>query len=465
MYSIWDFSQGSMPSGYEFFDFLSWSSTQILGENSAIYDITFPQYTYSYYYYDDYSLIYDQTIDLEYVDRITYSSGTQQYSFLGTNLDATTTDTGWFDARIFGLTFNDSATGEKWVVSFENTDLILPEILDLYSDQGAAAVAMAFLGGDDIMGGRSGRDLINGFAGDDTVYAGSGADTILGGAGNDYLYGEAKADVLDGNAGDDYLSGGAGADTLRGGDGNDTIWGDWGVDVMIGGDGDDYISGDWRDHGERMYGGAGNDTIWGGYNADDLLIRGGAGADFLSLSYTYGDKSSRVFGDEGADTLTSYSGDDYLNGGTGFDRLRGNSGNDTLVGEDGNDRLFGGADNDRLKGGEGNDVLKGQDGRDVLIAGPGDDTLTGGAGRDTFVFEATDEGAFITDFVSGEDTLRFEGMAGLEDTLSYAVAVIDYEDGVPEGEYDEILYVMVGDLTLQFVGTGLSVIEADMVFT
>lgn len=82
-----------------------------------------------------------------------------------------------------------------------------------------------------------------------------------------------------------------------------------------------------------------------------------------------------------------------------------------------------------------------------------------------FIFTNADEGALILDFVSGKDTILLEGMAGLEETVSYTVAVVDDAGEMPGGEDSEILHLMVGDLTLQFVETGLSVTEADLVFS
>lgn len=464
MQSIWDFSTGSMPAGYDFLEFLSWSSTQYLGEDSVIYDVTYSELYYDYYY-NEYYAGGETSFDLNYVDRITYSSGTQQYSFLGTNLEATSTNTGWFDARINGLTFYDSATGQGWVAAFEQTDLILPEIQSLYASGGTFAVAVVLLGGDDLMSGGQGRDLINGFGGDDTLFGNAGADTLNGGAGDDILFGANHADVLNGYLGDDSLLGGRGADTLRGGDGDDTLTGGRGADVVNGGAGNDLLYGEWRDNGERMYGGAGSDTIYGGYNSDNIVLHGGSGQDVLYAGYAYGDKTTRLFGDDGADKLFSDFGNDYLNGGNGNDRLRGNGGSDTLLGEDGNDRLFAGYGDDRLKGGARDDFLKGQAGNDVLFGGTGDDTLSGGAGYDTFVFEENDETALITDFVSGKDSIKLLDMAHLEDEVTYVVAAVDYVGTPPEGAYLEILYMEIGDLTLQFVGTGLSVTESDLIFT
>jgi hypothetical protein len=86
----------------------------------------------------------------------------------------------------------------------------------------------------------------------------------------------------------------------------------------------------------------------------------------------------------------------------------------------GGDQLDGGAGDDRLAGWWGIDRLAGGDGNDSLQGGPDDDLLTGGAGRDLFVHHGfysatphediffTEDGRdVITDFVKGQDKLRF----------------------------------------------------------
>ena len=89
---------------------------------------------------------------------------------------------------------------------------------------------------------------------------------------------------------------------------------------------------------------------------------------------------------------------------------------DTLIATDAHALLNGGAGDDSLVGGIGNDVL---------IAGIDNDTLTGGAGNDEFHFFVGEEGYqtfpgnggitnvigqnVITDFVQGEDIIRFPG--------------------------------------------------------
>jgi serralysin len=72
---------------------------------------------------------------------------------------------------------------------------------------------------------------------------------------------------------------------------------------------------------------------------------------------------------------------------------------------------------ENARGGTGNDVLIGNQGANLLDGGRGADQLTGGAGADTFLFRTGDSGPgardFISDFVSGQDKISFEGFGGL----------------------------------------------------
>jgi Ca2+-binding RTX toxin-like protein len=133
------------------------------------------------------------------------------------------------------------------------------------------------------------------------------------------------------------------------------------------------------------------------------------------------------------DRLDGGDGNDVLQGNGGFDLLRGGAGDDDLqrdayweplaIRVAGGDQLDGGAGDDRLAGWWGIDRLAGGDGNDSLQGGPDDDLLTGGAGRDLFVHHGfhgfysatphediffTEDGRdVITDFVKGQDKLRF----------------------------------------------------------
>src|SRR5262249_31148469 len=78
--------------------------------------------------------------------------------------------------------------------------------------------------------------------GDDVLSGDIGEDLLVGGDGNDVLDGGDDADFLSGDAGDDVLTGGDGDDTLAGGLGDDVLTGGDGLDLFI------YNDGDGQDH-------------------------------------------------------------------------------------------------------------------------------------------------------------------------------------------------------------------------
>ncbi|HZN33903.1 MAG TPA: hypothetical protein VFB80_08785 [Pirellulaceae bacterium] len=212
------------------------------------------------------------------------------------------------------------------------------------------------IGGNDVVRGGSGNDLIFSGFGNDNVQGQSGDDTIAAGPGNDTVIGGWLIFVpfppL--GDGDDFINGGVGADLLYG-DNFDPLLPPYvslsgGDDELLGGDGDDTI-----------YGQAGHDNLDGG--ADDDALHGGVGND----------------------ELTGGPGTDGLVGDVGTDLLFGNQGPDTLDGGADNDVLVGGSDDDELQGGSGDDVLTGEAGDDLLVGGPGFDTLDGGADDDGLI--------------------------------------------------------------------------------
>src|ERR1044072_6851332 len=84
-------------------------------------------------------------------------------------------------------------------------------------------------GGDNILNGTNGSDLLLGAGGNDVLNGGGGIDILSGGAGNDTLNGGSGSDLVSGDAGNDTLiyklaennggialyDGGSGTDTLR----------------------------------------------------------------------------------------------------------------------------------------------------------------------------------------------------------------------------------------------------------
>lgn len=217
-------------------------------------------------------------------------------------------------------------------------------------------------GGDDVLTGSSGANVIR---------AGAGIDTVSGGAGDDRLFGEGGADVLNGGAGEDRLLGEGGADVLNGGQGNDV-----------------------------MRGGPGDDTYRVG-NAGDMVVElANEGRDRVraDIDFTLPDHVEELVMGALATVGT----------GNGLDnQIQGNGNSDTIDGRAGNDRLY---------GYDGDDTLIGRGGEDWLVGGAGLDTLVGGDDRDVFVFDDGDTGATrntadrITQFEQSVDTIRLRPM-------------------------------------------------------
>jgi hypothetical protein len=74
-----------------------------------------------------------------------------------------------------------------------------------------------------LVGGRSGNDVLVGNAASNVLTAGSGNDLLAAGPGNDTLVGGSGNDWLIGGSGHDHIKGGSGRDTIDGSDGGDTI--------------------------------------------------------------------------------------------------------------------------------------------------------------------------------------------------------------------------------------------------
>lgn len=250
---------------------------------------------------------------------------------------------------------------------------------------------MLGMGGNDVLAGEAGDDILwggdskgtryaldndrlYGMGGNDTLYGEGGDDLLDGGTGNDKLYGGDGNDTLEGGNGLDLLSGGAGDDVLRGGEGVDILLGEAGNDVLDGGAGIDV-----------MTGGSGNDRYIVDNAFDQIVEFGGGGTDTVESSVSFSLASLIAsLGLSDVENLTLTGAQNISGSGNKLDNLIiGNSGNNTLEGAAGNDKLDGGAGNDRLDGGVGNDELLGGLGDDVLLGGDGNDILRGGAGKNT----------------------------------------------------------------------------------
>lgn len=224
----------------------------------------------------------------------------------------------WFINGQLSITITDMrGNSAMYMVNAQNGQLV--DIPDGFTLTGSAE-------SENLYGG-SGADELYGYGGNDSLWGGAGDDRLDGGAGNDRLYGESGNDTLQGGDGLDILVGGDGDDSLDGGAGDDVIIGDGqgdlqsviedavnaetfrdflilkspeelesymskfetqndGNDQLFGGSGNDVIFGMGGD--DYIVGGAGNDTIYGGagndiivYDANDVLVNGGEGIDFM----------------------------------------------------------------------------------------------------------------------------------------------------------------------------------------
>ncbi|HEX6691306.1 MAG TPA: M10 family metallopeptidase C-terminal domain-containing protein [Burkholderiales bacterium] len=255
------------------------------------------------------------------------------------------------------------------------------------------------------LAGTAGRDQLNGFG---------GVDTMNGGLGDD-LYFVTTGDVLSDAGGRDTIVtevswtlgagfeeveiAGNGAVTIQGNDlanrivGNDannTINARGGSDTLEGRGGNDYFNmsmGSTTSFGnDFIVGGEGRDTVDFGGNAKSALV-----AD-LSQAFVHGGEAN------GGGASTILEVEDFI-AGQFNDHVTGNDAANFLFGWRGDDTLIGAAGNDRLEGSDGNDVLRG---------GAGNDFLIGGAGADIHLFAeapAAGNADNISGFASGTDKI------------------------------------------------------------
>ncbi|TAM46135.1 MAG: hypothetical protein EPN55_06250, partial [Gammaproteobacteria bacterium] len=165
-------------------------------------------------------------------------------------------------------------------------------------------------------------------------------------------------------------------------------------------------SGDYR----WLYGGGGNDFMVGYTGAQNVLLDGGNGNDWIIANYkdldeyvswsitlppddpALSDFGATIDGGTGNDAIQGSFREDWIEAGAGHDQVQGGEEGDYIDGGTGNDwingsELNGEADDDiiiggpdSLTGGEtDNDVLMGGGGKDILIGGAGNDLLYGDA--------------------------------------------------------------------------------------
>ncbi len=227
---------------------------------------------------------------------------------------------------------------------------------------------------------------------DNSAYVG-GDVVIAGGPGRDVLSAGSASGVLSGGPGSDRLRAGTDPVEFRGGTGNDRMLGDPSADR--------FDEGRFRNGRDLMLGGRGDDLV------DYGARRGSVRAD-LRGDPDDGGRGERDLVGADVEELAGGAAADRLVGNSRPNRLSGGRGRDHLVGRGGADLLHGGQAGDRLAGGSGQDLLNGSGGGDRIHAGPGRDQVFAGPGPDRIVLR--DGGLDEVECGSGRDRLSLDGL-------------------------------------------------------
>lgn len=311
---------------------------------------------------------------------------------------------------------------------------------DLRGDN-LANILYGFNGGDTLHG-RDGSDSLYGGNNDDVLLGWTGADLLNGGNGIDRAqYSGAtaavRADLLNAAvntgeaAGDSYVS----IENLAGSNFSDDLRGDNLANAVYGFNGGDTLHG--RDGSDSLYGGENDDVLLGGAGAD--LQDGGNGID--RAQYSGATSSVRVDMLNTAVNTGEAIGDSFVS----IENLTGSAYGDDLRGDNLANVLSGYHGNDTLHGRDGDDTLNGDNDDDVLLGGLGADVLNGGAGIDSaqystaaagvrvdFLNTAVNTGEAIGDsFISIENligSLFNDGLRG--DDLANSISGLDGNDTI-----------------------------------
>ena len=221
-----------------------------------------------------------------------------------------------------------------------------------------------------------GSDTITNF---ESVYGSDNDDDITGDNDSNILFGGLGNDTMDGGGGQatDYAAYwfaaapvNANLDTKSAtGEGNDTLNGFEGLlgtiqfdDTLTGDNKDNYLDGDL---GNDTLNGLGGDDLFLGGGGDDNMV-GGAGsfdmADYFCVCDLNANLGTGSITGDGNDTVSGIEavgaadGDDVLIGDDNANSLFGWGGNDLIQGMGGNDELDGGAHTNDIDGGAGTDL-------------------------------------------------------------------------------------------------------------
>lgn len=151
---------------------------------------------------------------------------------------------------------------------------------------------------------------------------------------------------------------------------------------------------------------------------DSLRIRGGDG---ITGNFALAAPHTRAW---------LYGEADFNLTGNALDNLfEGNAGDNRLTGLGGRDRLLGHGGNDLLVGGQGDDTVHGGAGNDILDTGAGNDMAWGDAGADVFVWRAGEGQLQVRDLAIGQDLIRIDGFAGIDDFADLAAQAGLFQSG------------------------------------
>ncbi len=305
----------------------------------------------------------------------------------------------------------------------------------------------AFYGGDidEMFAGRGGNDSLNGRGGD---------DWLEGGDGNDWL---------DGGGGDDTVAYTAATSAVRvrldiSNQQQDTLGA--GLDVInlfanvFGSQFGDTLSG--NENANKLEGWLGNDTLDGlvgddilvGGDGDDILVGGRGGVNTMIGGegvdlLGFAWQTSAVYVDMGAGAYAYAGGWDSL---VSVDGVLGGSGNDTIFGDAGGNLLRGWTGHDTLVGRDGNDVLQGENGDDWLVGDAGDDLLEGGFGVNVMIGGA---GVDLVSYASQTFDLWIDMNAGVYSGGGTWDVFFESIEGVLGGSGGDTIFGNSGNNTLR----------------
>jgi len=286
-------------------------------------------------------------------------------------------------------------------------------------------------GGNDRIVGSGGADFINGGAGTDSVSMGDGNDRFQWnpGEGSDTIDGQAGFDTheFNGSAINEIITLAAGGQDviLTRNVGNIVMTQDdiERVEMFAGGGADSVVIGDLRGTDVREVlldlaaakGGTSGDGA-----RDTVTVGDGQSNDVITISASGDDLVINGLANTMRITNTDLSDDIIVRGGKGADVINAisvpfSSAHLTLDGGAGSDTLIAGGNDTTLLGGAGDDLLIGNAGDDILNAGSGRDILVGGAGNDLF---AGEDDFTVLDFSAGAgfgDRIDLRAVAGIDD--------------------------------------------------